>query len=424
MATPTLTKEQTNVVLAVTFGNILEWFDLYSYIYLSNVLAKLFFNFTSSTLNLLSIFTIFGIGFLARPLGALIFGRIGDLVGRKSSFILSIFILILPTTLLGFLPTYEQVGIIAPIILVTLRLVQSIPSAGETPGTICFLYEYAAPHNQKFMTSWTAVGNQLGAILAILEGLLLDKYLPDDMLLTWGWRISFWSGGLIGLFGLYLRSKLHETPSFRHLKNEHHLDHETTLNVIKNHKKPILLGVAYGAINASTYYITAIYVPLYFGELLGLSEEVNTLISLGILTFTTLLIPIFGALGDTYNNRRLLIYSALLTIALLFPLYISLMQKHATLLAITCLTSLLPLTCITALLAYRYAVLFSTSIRYTGIAFSFNIADGIIGGFTPAIALLLFSLTSNKATLCWFILLCSCISLISFVKIKEKSSLR
>jgi MHS family proline/betaine transporter-like MFS transporter len=195
---------QSQIVLAVTFGNILEWFEIYLFVYWAPTLSGVFFDFDSALLNLTSIFLIFGIGFIARPLGAIFFGHLGDMIGRKKSFLLSITVMTIPTFLMGFLPTYAQVGIWSPILLGILRLLQSFPAGGESPGAFCYLYENADSGNQKFMTSWGGFGNQIGTILSVVESILMEKFLPLDFLLSWGWRISFFTGGLIGLLGIYL----------------------------------------------------------------------------------------------------------------------------------------------------------------------------------------------------------------------------
>lgn len=414
-----LKKEQTSIILTISFGNILEWFEIYSYAYLAPILARVFFNFETPLLNLLSSFAIFGSGFLTRPFGAIIFGRLGDLLGRKRAFILSITVMTIPTFLMGCLPTYSQWGIFAPLFLVALRLLQSIPAAGEVPGSICYLYENSDEKNKKFITSWAGVGNQIGAILGVVETFAMDQFMSDDFLMSWGWRISFWSGGVIGLFGIYLRSNLFETPQFEKLKKHHRLDRETIVEVISKYKGKIGIGVAFGVINAATFYFLATYVPTYFTKVLGLSDGKNIFISLLILVLTTVLLPVFGLIGDRLNVRVLMVSCASLIIALLYPLYISIESSNMFWISVIGLFYIIPITCISALLAYLLAHLFPTSVRFTGVGLAWNIADGIFGGFTPAIALLLLQNTANQAAFCWFILTCATVSLFAYFKIRE-----
>lgn len=412
-------KSQRRVILAVTFGNILEWFEIYLYAYWSPILSRVFFDFHSQLLNMFGAFLIFGTGFLARPFGAILFGRIGDLIGRKKSYLLSIILMTIPTFLIGCLPTYSLVGIWAPILLCLLRLLQSIPAAGEVPGTICFLYENADASNRRYITSWTAVGNQIGAILGVMEAFLMKWYFSDPFLLNWGWRISFWIGAVIGLFGIYLRRTLYETPEFRKLRDHHKLDKETIFQVINSHKNKIWMVIALTAINASTFYLLATYLPTHYTNILKMSPFQNAMFYLVMLILTTVLIPIFGKLGDKYSNKSILIACATTIIALLYPISYSINAGNLWLFVILSVIYILPITCLTALLAFWMAHLFPTGIRFTCVGLSFNISDGIIGGFTPAISLLLFQLTGDPASFCWYILVCALVSLGAYCKLKE-----
>jgi MHS family proline/betaine transporter-like MFS transporter len=414
-----LTKGQFRVISVVTFGNILEWFEIYLYAYWAPIISTLFFNFDNYLPNLISTFIVFGAGFLARPFGAILFGRLGDLIGRKQSFTLSITVMTIPTFLMGLLPTYAQIGVWAPILMALMRLLQAIPAAGEAPGAFCYLYENASASNKKFMTSWGAFGNQIGAILSVIECFLMKQYLPQEFLVSWGWRISFWTGGLIGLLGIYLRYKLDETPQYKELVEHHRIRKETIKKVISDHKKGLLLGTGFGVINAATFYLIASYIPTYFNYMLGLSTLQNALITLTILLLTTILLPVFGMIGDRYNNKTILVSCAAAIIVLLYPLCTSINSLNLWSLALLCLLFLIPITCITALLPYLLANLFPTRVRFTCVGLTFNIVDGIVGGFTPAIALFLLQATSNQGAFCWYILACAVISLISYFKIKS-----
>ncbi len=419
MLTALTTHKQRKVILTVTFGNILEWYDIYCYAYLAPIIAKVFFNFDSSLYSLLGTFIIFGSGFLARPFGAIIFGRIGDLMGRKKAFLLSIILLTIPTFLIGCLPTYAQVGILAPILLSLFRILQSIPAAGEVPGTFCFLYENASQDNQKYMASWTAVGNQIGAVVGLGVTCIVDQLMPETFRLSWGWRIPFWIGGLIGIFGIYLRYHLRETPVFKKLKDQSEIDSNMTINVIKKYKGKIALGTAFGVLNASTYYLAAIYIPSFLNTSIGLSYNQNIIVSFSILVLTTITLPIFGIIGEKLNNKTMLIVCAVAIIILLYPLNYSINEKKLILLSGITLIYIILISAMTSLISYQLPHLYSASIRYTGVALAFNLADGVVGAFTPAAAILLLQFTGDQAAFCWYIFICAIISLISFFKIKK-----
>ena len=420
MSKLTLSKEQIHVVSAVTFGNILEWFEVYSFAYLAQIISQNFFNFKSNLSNLSLSFLIFGIGFIIRPIGGIIFGRIGDLIGRKKAFIWSIVVLTIPTFLMGLLPTYETWGLFAPIALCILRVAQSIPTGGEIPGTICFLFENASQNNKRFITSWNGVGNQIGAIIGLLETFIMENFMSPESLLLWGWRISFLSGGVIGLIGVYLRHTLHETPVFMELKKTHKIDRETVRELLLNYKKKIGIGTAFGMVDAATFYLIATYVPTFINNNLGLSINKNMLVSFIILFVVTVLLPLFGRLGDKYSNKFMCVSSCLLIIGLLYPLSIFMASKNMVLLSIVAIAYLIPIACITSLIAYLLAELFPPQVRFTGVGISVNLADGIIGGFTPAISLLLLQLTGSQSAFCWYILACALTSLIAYLRAIRK----
>ncbi len=415
-----LSKEQVHVISAVTFGNILEWFEVYSFAYLAPIIALKFFNAESNISSLMLAFLVFGLGFITRPLGGIIFGRIGDRIGRKNAFIWSIIILTVPTFIMGILPTYETWGIFAPISLCLLRLIQSVPTGGEIPGVICFLFENAHENNKRYITSWNAVGNQIGAIIGLVETFFMDNYMSAEFLSSWGWRISFISGGIIGLAGIYLRHTLQETPVFIKLKENHKVDKETVRQLISKYKKNIGIGTAFGVVDAATFYLIATYVPTFITDSLGLSVNQSMYISFLILLITTVLLPIFGRLGDRFSNRWMCIGSALSIILLLYPLNIYMNNKDMISLSIIGGLYLIPISCITALIAYLLGNLFPPQVRFTGVGVSVNLADGIVGGFTPAIALLLLQFTGQPTAFCWYILACAVVSLIAYTKVLKE----
>lgn len=218
---------QKRVIGTISLGNVLEWYDFYLFVFWTSSISDLFLPENPPFHPMVFMMSLFVLGFAARPFGGWYFGRLGDRIGRQKAFMRSLIIMTGSTALMGFLPTYEQVGIIAPILLVILRLGQTFPSGGELPGAFCYLYE-ADSNNKIFTTSFAGLGNQIGIILAAAECLLLKKLFPEDLLHTIGWRISFFVGGLLGGCGIFLRSHLHETHAFEQLSG-HHKIHPTHL---------------------------------------------------------------------------------------------------------------------------------------------------------------------------------------------------
>ena len=210
-----LDRVQRYVVLCVSLGNTLEWYDAYLYIFWAPTLSVLFFGEDSVSHRLFSVIAFFAIGYIIRPLGGVFFGRFGDQQGRRKAFIASMVCMAAATFAIGCLPTYSQAGVFAPLLLAICRIAQTFPSGGELPGAFCYLYENANKNNKKFMSSFAGVSNQIGIAIAALECYLLKRHLPEDLFIHSGWRASFMLGGLIGLGSIFLRYWLHETKMFQ-----------------------------------------------------------------------------------------------------------------------------------------------------------------------------------------------------------------
>jgi MHS family proline/betaine transporter-like MFS transporter len=409
-------KEKLTVIFAVTFGNLLEWYEIYLYVYWAPIIGKLFFKPNSELVNLTNALLVFAIGFLARPLGGVFFGRLGDRIGRRKALILSLAMMTVPTFITGLMPTFAQVGVLAPMLLILMRVFQSFPAGGELPGAACYLYESARFHHRRFMCSWASLGFQLGILISTLECFFLEKYLSQEDLTNWGWRLSFLIGGVLGVCGLFFRYKLHETPLYREM-----ITHERIANpllgIVKKYKKQIMQAILFCALNSSAFYILTISFPFYLEKAVGTSYQNNLLITSFLLLFITIPLPFFGLLGDRFSNKKLLIGSALGILILLFPLCTTLSFKLLIpLLLLFCLC----FTCLSALLPYAISDLFPTYARFTCLGISFNIVDAIIGGFTPVIALYLYHRTGMQGAFCWFLLFCALLSLGSYLAMKEK----
>jgi len=412
-------KERTTVIIAVTIGNVLEWYEIYLYVYWSPIISKLFFDSGSDFENLINTFWVFGLGFLARPIGGIFFGRLGDIIGRRKVLILSVLIMTIPTFVIGLLPTHSQIGILAPWILLFMRLLQSFPAGAELPGACCYLYESSQYSERKYVSSWGAVGFQLGILLSTVECFVLEMCLSPEQLVSWGWRLSFGMGGLIGLFGLLLRSRLHETPLFKEMTAHLTVPKEPLLEMLRQ-KRGIIHGFFYSLLCSSGFYVFTVNFPIYFGNAFGISYSNNLLILVVILFLITAPLPLFGKLADKCNYKKMLIYSTIGMIVLLYPLYVGINTSNLFLVSISMIPFCLLYSCMTSLLPYIFCNLFPTRSRFTCVSTSFNIADAIAGGFTPVLSLYLLNLTGNLGSSCWILLIFAILSLGSFILIKER----
>jgi len=379
----------------------------------------LFFSKEDATSSLSYAMLIFGIGLMMRPLGGVFFGRFGDRFGRRKALLLSLFMLAVPSLCTGFLPTYAQIGLASPIFLILLRILQGFPAGGELPGAFCYLYESATVNQRHFISSWGTFGAHFGFFLSTVECILLEHLLTPEQLLTWGWRLSFIVGGILGLCGMFLRYYLHETPLFQKIAQSMQHDKRSLRQILHHIGRPIGWGSLYYVFNSTSYFIISANVPIFIHKFLDLGNKTSVFITGMLILIMTLSLPFFGLLAERYNNRLLLMYTVSGASILLFPLYLSIQYSIFWLLGITTLLIALSCACTSALLPYLLCSLFQTRTRFTGVGLSFNIADAAIGSFVPPLVLFLYHFTGIKASFCLTLLPAGLVSLIAYAYIKK-----
>lgn len=404
----------------MNLGNTLEWYELALYAYWAPILSDIFFDPSSPSSNLLKVFLFLAIGYLIRPLGGLFFGRLGDRIGRRKALIWSILSISIPTLGIAFLPPFSSVGIFAPILLCTMRLLQSFPAGGELPGSFCYLYESAPPNTRKYLTSWGFVGNQVGFTLALVECLIFEKFFPREDLVIWGWRLSFLLGSLIGIYGFYLRRMLTETPFWENLEKTHKVVRYPILDVLLEYKWKIAIGIGYSAITSSSFAALSTFFPIYFENILGISYSNNLIILIATLILITIPLPFFGKLADKYNYKKILIYCISIVLLLITILWSSPEKSQYSIIVYICLA--IALSCLYAILPFILTDLFPTPLRFTGIALTYNLADSI-GSITPVAALYLLQHSGNQQVYFWILIACSTVSLMSYLSIKTRKTL-
>lgn len=412
-------KSAISAVFAVSLGNMLEWYEIYLYVYWAPIIAKLFFKGNLLS-NLSHVFLIFAIGFLARPFGGFVLGRIGDRMGRKKVLILSVLLMIVPTCIIGLLPSYDTIGIFAPIALGIMRFLQAFPAGAELPGGFCYLYESFPAASRRFMCSWGYLGSQLGIIISTAECLLLETFLSPEDLIRWGWRLSFLVGGLIGCAGFVMRYRLHETPLFQEMHSHTKTGRKSLAQIVQKHGKGIVQGILFCAVNSSACYLVTINFPIYVGKMLSLQYQDNLWITIAFLVMLTLALPLFGMLASRFSNKWLLLLSVWGMLLLLVPLYFSILYHAAIYMAVITVAFCFFVTCSSALIPYILPDLFPTHDRFTCTALSYNLSDSIIGGFTPVAAFYLVHFTQNSASSLWVMLLTATLSMIGYAYLKQK----
>lgn len=381
-------------LIMVSFGNILEWFDFALFIYLAPVMGKNFFFSDNPIFATLMTFGVFAAGFICRPLGGILFGHLGDRIGRAKSLTFSILAISCSTGLMGLLPTYTQIGWLAPGLFITLRLIHGVSVGGEYTGAVIYLGESAPVKKRGFLASFAIAGANLGFFFATLTVLLLDTFFSQTGIAEWGWRICFIGSGCLGLLILYNRLKLQETPAFLQLQKVQQVEEKPLLAALRYPRKLLqIFGLT--CMGAPFYYMFFGYMPNYLAQYFGISLlkslSVQGLLLLAMLIF----LPLAGACGDRFGRKKILLFCAIGMILLTIPCFY-LMQQNTLM---TIFLGLFIATILSALEQSNNLITFVEScpanIRYTGISFAYNVGNAVFGGTAP----LIFSVLTEKINL-------------------------
>ncbi len=376
------------VILASFIGTTIEWYDFFLYgTAAALVFNKLFFPNVDALTGRLSAFGTFAVGFIARPVGGLVFGHYGDRKGRKAMLIYSLVIMGVATFAIGLLPTYERIGILAPIFLVVLRFAQGIGVGGEWGGAVLMAVEHSQGKNRGFHGSWPQMGVPAGLLLSTTVFALLSSNLSDAEFLAWGWRVPFLLSFILIGVGLFVRLRILETPAFTRLKGAGSERRVPLLDVVRHHRRNALLGMGIRLAENGTFYIFTVFVLSYGESQLKLPRSTmltGVMIASVIGLFTT---PAFGALSDRVGRRPVYLTGAVFTFLFAFPFFRLLDTRTPFLiwLAIVLAVNIGHDAMYGPQAAYL-SELFGTGVRYTGASLSYQLTSVFSGGFAPLIA--------------------------------------
>ncbi|MEW2357174.1 MFS transporter [Spirillospora sp. NPDC029432] len=391
----TTAPEMRKVALGSFAGALMEWYDFFVFgTAAALVLGKLFFPEGNPTLATISAFATYGVGFLARPLGGIVFGHFGDRAGRKKTLIATLSIVGACTFAIGLLPTYAQAGIWAPVMLVVLRLLQGFGLGGEYGGAALMTVEHAPPGRRGFWGSIPQAAASAGILLATGVFALVTQ-LPDDQLYSWGWRVPFLISALLLAVGLFIRSKVAETPDFERLKREKTVAARPLVDVFRD---PRTVAVTFGARigEAVSSNIGNAFAISYVSTQLAVAKSVPLN---GMLVASALGIaatPVFGALTDRYGRRPIYLAGAAFVIVAAFPFFMMLNSKSEALiwLALIAMYIFGP-TLMFAGQATYFTELFGSNVRYTGLSIAYQ-GSAVVGGLTPLIAATLLATAGDS----------------------------
>ena len=406
-------------MLSGSLGNAMEWYDFAVYGYFAKVLAPLFFPTEDKTAALISVFGVFAAGYVMRPIGALIFGRIGDKLGRKKALLLSVLVMIIATSLLGLLPTHASVGIMAPILLTILRLIQGISVGGEFTTSITFVSEMAPSNRRGFYTSWSTVSVIGGILVGSAIGAIVENVFTPEQISAWGWRIPFLLSIVMGL-GIYkLREKITESQAFIKNKESGHIPKHPMLIALKYHYKKMLLIFGLLWVFSVSFYMPFIYLPTYenteVGIALSKSLEINTIALILLLG----LILITGNLTDKIGRKKVLAIGIIGYLLFSYPMFLlitsgNIFSVFIAVAAMAFITSFLQGS-IPAFLSES----FDSNIRVSALSFSCNAALAVFGGTTPLVATDLIQITNNPMAPAWYLVVAAAVSLVCLFFLKE-----
>ncbi len=407
-------KPKHKIIAAGIIGNVIEYYDFALIGFLAVMMGKLFFPSDDPFLSLLGSFGAFAAGMIMRPVGAAIFGHIGDRVGRRFALMASLMLMALPTFLIGFLPTYGQIGIMAPILLVALRMIQGLSVGGEYASSIVYLVEQSSPNRQNLYGSFVSVGAKIGMALgsALCGGLLW--YLGEDAMGEWGWRIPFILSIVIAAAGLYLR---------RTLTDNYQVYEDKTIplvEIFRHHKKLFGQFLVVASVIWMFYYTLFIYLPIWLESSAGLTKaqagNINTIsIVLGVI-----FIPLMAIVADRFGSIRVMRAAAFVSAVTIYPLMHTMIHGgyYGALGAVMAMVILL--------CAYQ-APIFSAvvhALEYHGYRASFTAlilgsAAGLVGGITPALMTSIVKLSGNAYAPAYLLVLASLIALDTLGRMKK-----
>lgn len=394
---PERSRTLTRVTVAAMIGNTVETYDYAVYGFLATVLAQLFFPHAQPGTALLSTFAVFGAAFVIRPLGSFIFGPLADRIGRRKTLMVTVLLMAVATPLIGLLPTAASIGIAAPILLVVLRLLQGLSAAGEYTTAVIYAAEYSPGSVRGRMAGRVQIGSVLGLLIAATVVLTLNTVLSPQQVLDWGWRIPFLIALPLGVIGLYLRSKLGETPEFEALQESGRTADAPAREALGRHWPLLGLIFLIGSLHMIGFYTVYTYLQSFIIGL-GYSSRQATLVTVGALACGVALIGIGGRMADRWGRWRPLFVLSIIVVAASYPLFTALVRAES--IGMVFLWALLLSTApalYTAIAPVSYVEVLPANVRGTLLTVGYGFVAAILGGSVLYLNQALISITGNSS---------------------------
>src|ERR1700758_450309 len=404
-------KQLRRAVIASTVGTTIEWYDFLLYSIVTGLaFGRLFFPESDPLVGVLQAFAIYAVGFIARPIGAMIFGHYGDRIGRKGALIATLLLTGLATFAVGFVPTYETVGIWGAVILTIIRFIQGIGVGGEWGGSVLLSMEWARTNQHRgFITSWPQLGGPAGLLLANIAVLVFSR-ISGDQFLVWGWRIPFMLSIVMIAIGLYIRLGIMETPTFRRIVAENRVARVPVIEVIRRQPRSIILAALARMAEQAPAYIYLAFVFAYGTQVVHQDRDflLICLICAGLVSLVT--IPLAGHLSDRIGRKRMYIIGSVLTGLFGFVYFTMLNTAAPVLIFFAIVLSFVPHDLMYGPQAALIAECFTPRLRYSGCSIGYQLSSVISGGPAPLIATALLAATGSGYTIAAYILFCAVVS--------------
>ncbi|MBN6041441.1 MFS transporter [Amycolatopsis sp. 195334CR] len=405
-------------ITAGAVGVFVHWFDWAAYAYLASTIATVFFPDGDATAGLLAVFGVFAVSFGIRPVGALVFGPLGDRIGRKRTLSIVIFMMTGATLVIGLLPGYSQIGIAAPLLLVFLRLLQGFAAGGEFGSAASFLAEYAPRRRRGFGVSWLEVGSLLGFLAGSFVFFLLSVGLTEEQLSSWGWRIPFLIAAPLGIVGFVIRNKIEDTPEYRALEATDNVPRSPVRELFRHNKKQLFQAAGLMTMMHVPFYAVLTYLVTYQTDYLGHSAGNAALLSTVISLVGLVFVPAFGRLSDRVGRRPVLIGAGLALFVLAVPAYL-LMRTGVVGTWIGGLALGVVLSAILGTYAVWSAEIFPTRTRQGGLSIAYNVTAALFAGTVPYLMTVLISATGSTLVPGPYLMVAAVVGLVAAFSLRE-----